>query len=193
MAKKLTPEVQAILSASDLGLHATTVGLVEKFLTDNPTSQRGWLDLGRALAQMSRYHEAGNAFQKAIERADGGPVDVIYGELGNLYRAQGDYSKAIQCYQKQIEADPNDGTGYLFLGNILFRQGNVEESIEACKKALACEEVCLEEAHYSLGLAYRSLGKFAEAKAEFESALKLEEKFAAAKVALKDVTTAMKA
>ncbi|MFK7770330.1 MAG: tetratricopeptide repeat protein [Mariniblastus sp.] len=191
-AKKISPEVQAILSASDLGLLATTVKLVEKFLVDNPASQRAWLDLGRALVEMSRYDVAESAFQKAIELADGGPVDVIFGELGNLFRAKGDFDTAIGWYQKQIEADPNDGTGYLFLGNILFRQGNAEASIEACQKAAACEQVCLEEVHFSLGVAYRSLGNYSQAKTEFETALKLEEKFNAAKIALKDVTSALR-
>ena len=192
-AKKISPEVQAILSAADLGLQATTVGLVEKFLVNNPASQRAWLDLGRALAQMSRYDAAENAFQKAIELADGEPVDVIYGELGNIHRTKGDFETAISWYQKQIDAEPSDGTGYLFLGNILFRQGNIEASIGACRKASACEQVCQEEVHYSLGIAFRGMGKYSEAKTEFESALKIEENFTQAKLALKDVTAALKA
>ena len=66
--KKLSPEIQAILSASDAGLHATTISLVQQFLVENPDSPRGWIDLGRAFAQIFRFDEAEQALelQKAL-------------------------------------------------------------------------------------------------------------------------------
>jgi tetratricopeptide (TPR) repeat protein len=187
--KKISPEVQAILSASDAGLLATTVGLVKRFLVENPDSQRAWLDLGRALGQLAQYEEAKQAFLKVIELS-GSPEGAIFGELGNLDRTRGDFESAITWYQKQIEADPDDGTGYLFLGNLLMRQGNLESSETALQQALAADQVCLDEAHFSLGLVYRSQGRLAEAKTHFESALEIDENFAAAKLALKDVKSA---
>ena len=188
MAKALPPEVQAIISASDAGLHATTVKLVQGFLADNPSSQRAWLDLGHALGNLARYSEAENAFNRAIELADGGPVDAIYGEIGHLYRAQGKFEEAVEWYQKQIDADPTDASGYVFLGNVQRVQGKSTEAIETFKLALNCELGCLEEAHYSLGLAYRNHGQYFEAKVQFEKAIAMDQKFAAAKLALKDVS-----
>lgn len=187
MAKTLPPEVQAIISASDAGLHATTIKLVQSYLVDNPSSPRAWLDLGHALGNLSRYAEAESAFNQAIELTEGGPVDAIYGEIGHLYRAQGKFEEAIAWYQKQVDADPQDASGYVFLGNVKRVQGKAEDAIETLNMALNCELGCLEEVHYSLGLAYRNHGQYFEAKVQFEKALAIDEKFAAAKTALKDV------
>lgn len=187
MAKTLPPEVQAIISASDAGLHATTVKLVREYVANNPESQRAWIDLGHSLGHLARYEEARQAFEKAIELAGEGPVDVIFGEIGHLYRAQGDFESAISWYQKQIAADPNDSMGYLFLGNVQRAKGDSEAAIATLTKALECELGCREEVHFSLGLAYRNADQMFEAKLQLEKAVAIDDKFAAAKTAIKDV------
>ncbi len=189
--KKLSPEIQAIISASDAGLLTTTVKLVEAYLVDNPSSIRGWLDLGQALLQLGRYEAAEDALHKVIE-LDGSQSGPIYGEIGNLFRAKGDYETAGQWYQKQIESDPGDPIGHLYLGNLLMRKGDFANATQSLKTALACENVCLEEVHYSLGLAYRGAGELVEAKRHFEAALTYDSAFADAKVALKDVRLSLR-
>ena len=188
--KKISPEVQAIISAADAGHFATTIALVKKFLAENPESQRAWLDLGHAHVQLAQYDEAEQAFKKAIELVGEGESDVIFGQLGNLFKAKGDFSGAATWYQRQIEADSNDATGYVFLANLQMRQGEFEQAEETLTSALNCELGIKEEVHYSLGLLYRSTNRFPDAKSQFESALDLDPGYAAAKSALKDVKTA---
>ena len=53
--KQIQAQAQAIISAADAGLFATTVALTETFLKENPDSVRGWLDLGHALTCLCRY------------------------------------------------------------------------------------------------------------------------------------------
>lgn len=185
--KQLSPEAQAIISACDAELHATTVTLVEKFLIDNPDSQRAWLDLGQALGQLARYDESEQAFLKVIELGDDASSAAIFGEIGNLYRAKGDFQTAKQWYQKQIDADSSDATGWLYLGNLLMRQGEFEAAETALGSALECDSVCLEEVHLALGLVKRSLGQFTEARTHLETAIQMDPNLAAAKIALKDV------
>ena len=127
-SKKLSPEVQAILSASDANLHATTISLVQKFLAEHPDSPRGWIDLGRALAMVFRFDEAERAFRKVIDTSDPNSAAALYGEIGNLYRTQGKFKDAIQWYEKQIAADEEDALGYLYLGNLLLRQGSLNDA-----------------------------------------------------------------
>jgi len=174
--KKISPEAQAIVSAVDAGYFATTVKLAEQFLVEHPDSQRAWLDLGLALS----------AFQKVIDLDDGVPSEVL-GEIGNLYRSKGDFESAMSWYQKQIDADPDNSIGHLYLGNIRLRRGEFDSAVSIFEKALACQSVCLEEAHYSIGLAHRGKGDYNLAKVHFEKALVYDQNFAAAKVALKDV------
>lgn len=184
--KKISPEAQAIISAVDAGYYATTVKLVETFLVDHPDSQRAWLDLGQALAQLGRYEQSESAFQKVIDLDEGIPAEV-FGEIGNLYRSKGDFKSAVNWYQKQIDGNPDDSIGHLYLGNIRLRQGDFDEAISVFESALQCQSVCLEEVHYSIGLAYRGKGDFNQAKTHFEKSLVYDQNFADAKVALKDV------
>ena len=184
--KKISPEAQAIVSAVDAGYFATTVKLAEQFLVDHPESQRAWLDLGQALAELGRYENAESAFQKVIDLDDGVPAEVL-GEIGNLYRSKGDFDGAMSWYQKQIDAAPTNSMGYLYLGNIRLRRGEFDTAVSIFEKALDCQDVCLEEVHYSLGLTHRGKGDFNLAKVHFEKALVYDQNFADAKVALKDV------
>jgi superkiller protein 3 len=187
--KKLSPEVQAIISAMDAGQFSTAVVLVKKFLDANPENQRGWLDLGHALSQLARYSEAENAFQRAIELAQGEDCDVIYGQLGNLHKSQGDLNTAAAFYQKQIDADPTDATGYVFLSNVLMRQSKHDEAEAILTRALGCQIGILEEVHYSLGLHYRNINELHKSQKHLNAALQLDPNYAQAKIALKDVKT----
>ena len=185
--KKLSPEIQAILSASDAGLHVTTISLVQKFLVEHPNSPRGLIDLGRAFAQVFRFDEAEQAFNKVIELSDEKSAAAIYGEIGNLYRTQGKFEQAVQWYEKQIAADPEDALGYLYLGNLLLRQGDFSSAGTVFHKALECKTACFDEIHYSIGLVNRSLENYGEAASHFKQAIELNDRHDDAKVALKDV------
>ena len=79
----------------------------------------------------------------------------------------------------------------LYLGNILMRQGEFEDAESALNTALTCNQACLEEVHYSLGLVCRCMGRLTDAKSHFEKAVKFDDQFADAKTALKDVKTAL--
>ena len=157
MSKKLPPEVQAIVSASDAGFFATTVQLLKSYLENSPDSQRGWIDYGHALGNLARYSEAEAAFHRAIELTEEADRDSIYGELGNLFRNQGNYDVAAQWYRKQIEANPKDATGHVFLGSLEVKRGEFASAIEILQEGLECETICFEELHFALGNAYRSL------------------------------------
>ncbi len=189
--KKISPEAQAIISASDAGYHATTVARAEQFLGSHPDSQRAWLDLGLSLGQLARYVEAEQAFLKVIELSGDDPAAAMYGEIGNLYRAKGDFDSAISWYQKQIDADSMDSMGYLLLGNIHMRRGNFTASEAAFHSALACQQVYLDEVHFALGLVNRCMGRLSESKSHFEKAVEFDRNFVEAQIALKDVKSAL--
>ena len=191
MSKKLPPEVQAIVSASDAGFYATTVQLLKSYLKDNPDSQRGWIDYGHALGSLSRYREAEKAYHCAIELTEEMDRDSIYGELGNLFRNEGNYDVAAQWYRKQIETNPKDATGHVFLGSLEVKRGEFASAIEILQTGLECETVCFEELHFALGNAYRALEEFTLAKVHYDKAIAADPKYDAAKVALKDVKNAI--
>jgi len=145
------------------------------------------LDKGHALVKLARYEEALAVFESAIEKLEDQNPDAIYGEIGNLYRDRGDFTKAAEYYRRQIEGDPDEGTGCLFLGTLQFQQGDFADAEATLQKGLQCDVHCEEELRYALGCVLRSMGKLPEAKAEFSSVLRIVPTDALAKNALKDL------
>lgn len=186
MSKKLTPEQQAIISASDAGLHATTIELAQRLLNTEPDNVKVLIDLGHACWQIARYGDAEKALTRAIELCDPGKRDVLYGELGNLHRVRGDFATAAAWYTKQIEHDPADATGYLFLGTLQLRQGDLDLATATLQRALVCEYGCLDEVHFTLGIVALAQQEYSTAVQRFEHAIAIDPQHLVAKQALKD-------
>ena len=136
--QQIQAQAQAIISAADAGLFATTVALAEAFLQENPSSVRAWLDLGHALTCLCRYDDAIAAYQKAIGLAEdaGQNPDGIHSELGQLHRQQGDFDSAAECFQNQIDANPDDAAGYLMKATLQLQSGQPDQAIETLNRAL---------------------------------------------------------
>ncbi len=188
MAKDAIKKLQQqLITASDNQWYATTVKLADEYLELQPDSIKAMLDKGHALAKLARYDDAISTFEAAIEKLGGESPDVIYGEIGNLYRDRGEFGQAIEFYKRQIECDPNDATGRLFLGTLQFQQGNFAEAEKTLREGLACEIGCEEELRYALGCVLRSAGQRKLARAEFEEVLRIVPKDALSKNAVKDL------
>ena len=181
---------QQLVTASDNQWYATTVKLADEYLAVQSDSIKAMLDKGHALTKLARYDEALTVFEAAIEKLGNENIDAIYGEIGNLYRDKGDFEKAQEYYQRQIEGDPDDATGCLFLGTLQFQQGDFANAEATLRTGLGRAEGCEEELRYALGSVLRSIGEFSDAKAEFEEVLRIVPGDALAKNALKDLQNA---
>lgn len=188
MAKDALKKLQQqLITASDNQWYATTVKLADEYLELQPDSIKAMLDKGHALTKLARYDAALSVFEEAIEKLGDQNPDAIYGEIGNLYRDRGDLEQAAEFYRRQIEGDPNDATGHLFLGTLLFQQGNFADAEKTLRDGLQCEIGCEEELRYALGCVLRSAGQLKLAKAEFEEVLRIVPKDVLAKNAVKDL------
>ena len=183
---------QQLISASDSNLLASTVRLADEYLAMSPGSVKALLDKAHALAGLSRYEDSLSAYQEAAAALqDGESPDAIFGEIGNLYRAKGEFSQAIAYYRKQIDADPDDATGYIFLGTLQLQQGDISTAQETLESANKCSSGCLEELKIALGNAMRAKGDYEQAAACYTEALQVSPGDTLAKAALKDVRQAM--
>ena len=188
MAKDAIKKLQQqLITASDNQWYATTVRLADEYLQLQPDSIKAMLDKGHALAKLARYDAALSVFEAAIEKLGDQSPDAIYGEMGNLHRDRGDFARATEFYQQQINGDPNDATGRLFLGTLQFQQGNFVDAEKTLRDGLSCAIRCDEELRYALGCVLRSAGQLQLAKAEFKEVLRIVPKDALAKNALKDL------
>lgn len=190
-AKKLDPDLQAILSAGDAGYHATRVELLQRYLAEHPQAVRGWIDLGQSLSELFRFDEAEQALNRALELVPPENAAGILGLLGHLCLDRGQLAQAAEFYRQQIERDPEESSGHLFLANILLRQGDASAAITTLQQALACPRGCREEVHFQLGVALRSLDQLEDARLQLEQALRLDPEMLPAQVALKDLKSAL--
>ena len=182
---------QQLISASDSNLLASTVRLADEYLALSPGSVKALIDKAHALAGLSRYEESLSVYQTAIDALpEGQSPDAIYGEIGNLYRTKGEFLQAIVYYKKQIESDPDDATGYLFLGTLQLQQGDVSAAQETLMSANNCSSGCLDELKLALGNVMRAKGDYEQAAACYTEALQVSPGDALAKAALKDVRQA---
>ena len=167
-------------------MHATTIALAKKLLNSDPDNVRVLLYLGHANRHLACYDKAESAFHQAAERCDPDKRDVIFGELGILHQAKGDFAAATQWFEKQIETDPRDATGYFFLGSMQMKLGLLDAALETLHRAESCEYGDIPGIHLTLGMVLTAQGNLAGAADEFTAALKLDPDFAAAKIASKD-------
>lgn len=86
---------------------------------------------------------------------------------------QGRFSEAAKIFEKRIEASPNDGSLYFFLGQCQRSDGRLSEAIKTLQKAV---ELTPEKPFYltSLGAAQHALGDYKSAISSIEMSIRLD-------------------
>lgn len=134
--------------------------------------------IAAAHARITSDLEGGvEAYQSLLARRPHDPV--LHYELGVLYEHEGMFDRAQEHYARTLEADPRDLRALLASGRALTIQGNGEAAIKPLQSALALAgELGSQEvessALLSLGLAYRSLDRLADARSSFDRALEIK-------------------
>jgi tetratricopeptide (TPR) repeat protein len=94
--------------------------------------------------------------------------------MGHLYRAWGKYDEAAVWYRRGIELEPDFAGGYIFLGAVLAKSGDLQSAEEQHRKATQCERGCIDEAYLNLGLVLRAQDRYAEAAECLRKSLELD-------------------
>src|SRR5512136_761726 len=81
------------------------------------TTAEDWFSKGNALFNQSKYNEAIQAYDKAIELNP--QFALSWNGKGNSFNAQGKLDEAIQAYDKAIEIDPQYTTAWTNKGKTL--------------------------------------------------------------------------
>ena len=169
---------------------ATCVLLCRRWLQEHPDDVSVIFDYAEMLYKMARFEEAIAVYDDAIERFPDRRWG-IYNQLGHLHRYRGAMSEAEAAYQQAIEIEPEEAGSYIFLGAVQARQGKLEAAEKTHRLATKCPEGFIDEAYHNLGLVLRGLGRLAEAKLCFETAIEIDNNYEDAIEALNDVTTAI--
>ena len=100
---------------------------------------------------------------------------VVYGDIGRIYREQGDADKAVDAYNKLLEKDPANSEARLELADTLLSKGRVDDA----KKTLAALDmtgISNPYTIYNLGVGMMNAKQPEEALKYWEKAVTLDPK-----------------
>ncbi|OCR01911.1 hypothetical protein BCD67_05355 [Oscillatoriales cyanobacterium USR001] len=154
----------------------------------NPEHFGTYVGLGNSLAKLGQLDDAIAAYRRAIELEP--EADWIQYRLGEVLqqRTQLDLAEKIASYRQMIELNPDNVEAHhnllqlqpdnwerwLQLGNILVKQGKLEDAIAVYRRVIE-HNPDNPMAYYSLGECLAKLGQLEEAIAAYRQAIELSE------------------
>lgn len=129
-------------------------------------------------AGADKYDEAIAKFTEAASMRD--DCYACYMNIGNSYYQKDDHAKAETAFKKAIELGPTEPKPYQALADLYNAMGKRTEAAEMASKAaeLGGGADASAQDQYNQGVILWNAGKFAEAKAQFEAAVKTDPNYA---------------
>ena len=137
-----------------------------------PTSDEAYGGLATAYEQLGRLADAEQAYQRAISIRPG--YWATYNLLGVYYLRHARYQDAAAMYTQVVSLVPDSFVGYSNLGGVRILQGQYSEAIPLLEKSLSIRATG--DARSNLATAYFQMRRYAESAANFEQAIKLDQK-----------------
>ena len=140
----------------------------------SPASARALAGIGLALFDLSRYSEAIEASEEAIELDPELPLrGEVYRFLGTAHAELGNFEQAVECLRLAIESDPDDADAIDRLGLLFFERGRFRDALD---QYLLMEGLRPDSAqtHVNIGSSLVKLGRDEEAIPVFEKARDLD-------------------
>lgn len=134
---------------------------------------------GVTAASADKYDEAIAKFTEAAGMRD--DCYACYMNLGNSYYQKKDNAKAEQSFKKAAELSPEEAKPYQALADLYNATGKRAEAAEMAAKAAALGAAAGGSSAadlYNQGVILWNAGKMAEAKAQFEAAVKADPNYA---------------
>lgn len=104
------------------------------------------------------------------------PISRNHAALGDYYKKQGDFEKALTKYSDAINLKPDKYDHWGDRGTTYFRMGNYEAAIQDFQKSLELKPDA-EKVHRNMGSALGAAGRYNEALGYFNRALELDPAF----------------
>lgn len=179
-----TAHVYARVWQSNPALYSHAIG-------QEPTAWMPYNNYGTFLMQEGKPQEALVQFERAQEN-NAPKTPVILTNIGVAHHALGDTEKAKDAFRQSIAAlgtgavtDPQKLAAYYMLGELLEKEGNDAQVLQAFKDATV-RAPTIAEAHYNLGIQYEKRGRLDDAEGEYARALELNARFPDARFRLAD-------
>lgn len=121
-------------------------------------------------------------------------IATTYTIKGAMYDSQGQYDKALECYDKALafklatlgKNHPDTAAIYNNIANTYYSQGQYEESLEYHGMALAIKLVTIDKYHISTANTYNNIGAVCDSHGQYDKALECHGKALAIRLAMLD-------
>jgi tetratricopeptide (TPR) repeat protein len=141
--------------------------------------------------QQSEWGLAAEALEKVLEISpDESLLNWMNTLLGIAYFELKDFDRAVDAFKKSIEANPDSGAGYLYLGTIHMMKYITSNNHEELKKAVKPFKTAIRlkhhtsKAYFYLGYVFAELKRWQDAEESYQKAIKAQKDFRAAYLSL---------
>ncbi|MEW6607346.1 MAG: tetratricopeptide repeat protein [bacterium] len=156
---------------AQLGYHEKALECYNVAITLDSNDPRYYLNRGNAYLSLKKIGEAIGDYQKAIS-LDPECVEAYLG-LGNLLIQQGEYKKALKCFDEGKKVSPREEPMlYVSIGSFYAWQKHYDNAEKYFRKALSIRSD-LAEAYLGLGNTYLCQKDYERAEINYQKAIKL--------------------
>jgi tetratricopeptide (TPR) repeat protein len=145
----------------------------QKALKIAPKDAKSYMNLGLAQLYLGNTEQALNYAKKATELEP--KLPAAWSNLGVTLDAAGKYPEAEEAYRKSIDLDPDNSATLVNLATNLMSQNKAAEAAELMKRAVGISNTAAVRKRYGDTLA--KAGRYDEAIAQYQAALKLDAKY----------------
>ncbi len=156
------------------------IELLKEALAKDPTNPSIYYDLSDEYERNGQPDENIQLCLDAIHHGVTGAI--IFSRLGQLYLSKGDLQQAISYYQQELQLDPVSVSARNGLATAYSQSGRLAEAEREFRQVLAIQQYI--PAYDGLGLVEVKQHDFTGARKNFERAIQLDPKYAAAQLNL---------
>lgn len=139
-----------------------------------PATPRTPFEAGVAAFERRRFDEARGAFDAALRAAvSDAERATVLNKIALTYLAQRDIDRAVAYFTAALAIDARCVAVLVNVGNLLLEAGVLDDALAHYEAALRIDDTYA-PAHFNLGIAYKRLGRRADAVRSLRRATRLE-------------------
>ena len=155
------------------GQHELAITCYRRAIEQQPELIEAYFAFGALLVQLGQLKSAISCYLSALKRQQ---HPQLYFALGNIYQAIQMWSRAVLCYQRTVESDPDHVQACHELGEVFTQQQQWSNAVQAYRQAIALKTKT-SWSYNNLGYALIQLSRWSEAIPAYRQAIKLNPNF----------------